>query len=401
MRGRVGASATLAFLALLAATVGGVRAEEKVRAEARSGTAKTKPYRKTLAFGRGYRLPVGIAAAAKPAVREAKIDGERLLIVDVDANGRFDDPLVDAWTFLARPVGTKRRFLFPLESAITLGVQAIHVEVARDGSSVAYRIEPVAGAERFARGLARLNDLRIRNGIPPVLGDEALMAAAEKHIRYMIRNGSYGHEQTRGAPEYSEEGARAGTYSVIDWGVTLEQASERWWATLFHRLPISDPRDRRVGPARGGSRVMVYVPEPPPSVEWDWPVLVPAPDTEDVPTHAGREIPLSYPEGTQPGYPITLLFPYLRSDVTDVTAELRTKGRRGKAVPVHLSTPARPAHPTISRNHGAICLIPQEALVPRTTYEVRVEYTWEDTVRTRTWSFRTGRVQRPPGNEGR
>jgi hypothetical protein len=368
-----------------------------------SKSARLKAWKKKLVFHRRYRLPKDLEAAETPGVRTGKLGKRALLFLDVDGDGTFDELGIDGW---AHPKGVKReadRFVFPLRDSVVLDGQVIRYRVHADGSRVDYEPTPIEAGPNILAGLAKLNDLRMQSGLLPVGLDAERSAKARKHVRYMVLNDAYGHGEEKGRPGYSEDGAWAGIYSVIDWGVTLEEAAERWWATLYHRLSLSDDRLEAVGAAASDGYAM-FVPR-----SWvgegnvDWPGIVPAPHSHGIATRAGRERPLPFPDGEQPGYPITLQFPGWNDVVTDAKAVLRSVSRKGrtKRVPVYFSDFRRPAHASRRGNDGAICLIPVKPLEAYTVYRVHVIYTWRGTPCEREWTFTTGPERKPPGKYAR
>ncbi len=377
---------------LLLCTPGPVGAEPKPFEK----HAKTFSVKKPPPLRVAHKLPEGVKASATMGVCKAKVGKVQLLFVDVDGNGAFDDAGVDGWTFERMPAKARMHYVFPHAPSLVLGANVAHYRVAKDGSGVDFTLTKPKLSAAVRAGVEMLNRLRVRNALPPVPVDATRSKACAKHINYMIVNDAYGHAESADKKGWSEDGAYAGIHSVIDALVGLDDASIRWFATLYHRWPISDPRVTSVGAGTGGSYAMFSSIRDMKDQRWAWPVIVPAPDSEDQPTTAGRERPLPYPPGESVGYPITLQFPAWTSAVTKVKAALRLKGPKGTEVPCYVTSPLNPANPSRDRNDGNICLLAKQPLKAKTLYWVQVDYEWNGEKEQRTWSFRTGRARELP-----
>lgn len=117
--------------------------------------------------------------------------------------------------------------------------------------------------------LRRLNALRAQAGLGAVALDDELSRGCRLHAAYVVRNledpkvGGIGiHDEDPSLPGYTKEGARAGAASVIALAPDAAESVDSWMATLYHRLPLLDPRVRRVGygqafhPTRGWATVL-------------------------------------------------------------------------------------------------------------------------------------------------
>jgi len=356
----------------------------------------TKRVKKAPALRVVQRLPKDIQAAAQPGVRLARLGKTSVLFVDVNGDGRFDDRLVDGWTPAVMPAKARTHYVFPLGDALVLGADVVRYRVAADAVRVDFTLVRAKASREVRAGLVRLNVLRVRNALPPLSLHAVRSAACAKHVAYMKIHASYAHEEVEGRRGWSKDGAYAGIHSVIDLQVTLAEAFDRWFATLHHRWPLTDPRLTAVGAAVGDPYAMCSPLVDKRDERWGWPVLVPASDSEDQPTRAGRELPNPYPVGEAAGYPITLQFPTWRSAVGGVRAIVRKRGPAGAEVACRVSWPGTPANPERERNDGVICLIPRRPLAARTVYWVQVDYTWREVAERRTWTFCTGVDRGPP-----
>lgn len=244
--------------------------------------------------------------------------------------------------------------------------------------------------------LAKVNSVRKAAGLGEVTLDADLSKACTLHARYLIRNDGHPSVQGLGAhdedpklPGFTEEGRRAGKSSDIAF-TDLPVAVDQWMASLFHRIPILDPRLQYVGMAaeKGGKWGWVTLMEVTSGLKGAAPadpVLWPPDKMKDVPTDLGRELPNPIPKDAdgKGGYPVTATFPFGKP-VTEASMVLRI----GKAdVPVWLSTPDQPADARFQRN--TVCVIARDALKPRTSYTVELSATVSGKAVRRTWSFTT------------
>lgn len=243
--------------------------------------------------------------------------------------------------------------------------------------------------------LARLNAVRARAGLAAVAHDDALAAAAAAHADYLRLNVPDRrtttldpHAEEPGRPGWSAAGAAAAATADISWRGDLDLAVDAWLGTLYHRLPLLEPRLARVGvaSARGATspiHVMAFAAEGPPAAAA---VAHPADGEAGVPIgfavagEASDPVPGGWRAGA--GYPITLALP---APFTLASAELRDAAEA--SVPCHVSDPARPA---TDRPQGRVaCLIPRDVLAPATTYRVRAVLDLAGRREERAWAFTT------------
>jgi hypothetical protein len=314
-----------------------------------------------------YLLPEGRTAAAAPVCRLAKkVAGANLVFADLDGNGRFDDPGVDGWTVEGNA------YLVPFETPLVVGAQEVRVQFAPDSSEIRFRAAAIPGTPACVDGLALLNELRLRNGIPPVSLDAGLSRACELHSAYCSQNGIT-HDEVRGRPGYTEEGERAGKASSVAGTPSPSDAVAALYCEFYHRFSVTDPWTRTVGIGVSGHFTTLDGSSSRADRPWRWPVVVPAPGTAGQPRDFDRrERPVPYPERLVPGLPITLLF--TGNDVREVKAELRAGPKGRAAVPFLLSWPGNPANPAFPDNFSAIALIPEARLEADTAYSYRVSF---------------------------
>src|SRR5262249_11873808 len=140
-------------------------------------------------------------------------------------------------------------------------------------------------------------------------------------------------------------------------------------ASLFHRVPVLDPKLNKIGfgYAKGGKEGGYVVLDTVSSREGKdspIPILYPADQQKDVPLlFAEGEFPSPIPQGKpdKAGYPVTVIFS-LDAVVKDVTASL--KDGANKEVAVWPSSPEKPAAGQKDYQRNTICLIPHAPLRP-------------------------------------
>ncbi len=277
----------------------------------------------------------------------------------------------------------------------------------RLGGTVIYRARRVKGPPKksvtVADFIERLNVHRRAAGVPEVNHRLDLSRACDLHALYLAKNA--GREETKGLkahtedpklPGYSEEGARAGTSSVIHYfGISrdLTDSVDSLMATLYHRVQMLDPRLETSGVGwafdRDGASVVVMHIAMTTGAAGDEPVASPGADQKDVPLEfglGGRETPDPVPaESRGPsGYPITIQFPWVPKEIT---ARLLLDG---KEVECWLSTPQRPARGDWPQPKVA-CLIPKKPLEAVRTYTVEAAAKKGDVAWTKTWGFTTAK----------
>jgi uncharacterized protein YkwD len=103
------------------------------------------------------------------------------------------------------------------------------------------------------RLLTEANACRKNAGLPAVQLDDTLSQGCRQHARYLILNkdsraveGLKMHKEDPSLPGYSREGARAASGLIAAIG-NPDAAVGDWMATLYHRLPLLNPRLERIG----------------------------------------------------------------------------------------------------------------------------------------------------------
>jgi hypothetical protein len=261
-------------------------------------------------------------------------------------------------------------------------------------------LAPQQSEDPEKQALERINWFRKTAGLELVSADPALSKACLAHAQYLAKNANHPstqglgmHKEDPELPGYTKEGAKAGASSVIFPTGDLVGAVNGWMASLFHRIPLLDPKLTKVGLgfAKGGKYGGFFVVDTVSIRKGDdstKPVLYPADQQKDVPLKFGPEYPTPIPEDKEKnaGYPVTVIFSE-DNEVKDVTASL--KDGAGKEVEVYLSTPEKPAGDHKGYQRNTVCLIAKAPLKPGTTYTVSVKATVNQEAWSQTWSFTT------------
>jgi hypothetical protein len=233
-------------------------------------------------------------------------------------------------------------------------------------------------------------------GLPAVELDPKLGQGCMEHAEYMRLNrnteamvGLNAHRQRPNLPGATRAGAACAKRANLFPGVSdFEAAVDGWMAGLYHRRPILAPPLGKIGvgysklPDGSYMAALMFVDGNDPR-DATWPIAYPANQQTAVPLDFANEVPNPIPGRGRAGYPITLQFPPF-DKVTGVKATLSA---HGKDVPVHLSSPERPA--TSFGQYGVVCLIPKLPLSPQTRYDVHVEAVWKGKPVSQRWSFTT------------
>jgi hypothetical protein len=358
-------------------------------AAAQDRSARLSPAKRKSAFRFAYALPDGKTAVEDPEMRQAKLGRDVVYFFDVDGNGAFGDLGVDAWALPKMP------YAMPLEESTIIGTATFSWTVAEDGKEVRYSIVPLPITPAQREILIHFNNWRMMNGLPAVTVDADLSDHCAKHCAYMERHG-FEHTEEEGKDGYTAEGAAAGLRSCLS-EADPKNSVTMFYASFYHRLPLIHPGTRAIGIGTSKTYSAIDGLTRKEDRAWQYPIVVPAPNTFAHPTHFAPELPRPFPEGMVCGFPITLTFD--RGAIAAVKArvvrriegrEARATGRTEEPVACRTSWPGNPANEKHADNRMTICIIPETPLRPVTTYEVAVAYTLDGAARETKWLFNTG-----------
>ncbi|HLY74431.1 MAG TPA: hypothetical protein VKU80_09955 [Planctomycetota bacterium] len=249
--------------------------------------------------------------------------------------------------------------------------------------------------QSLAPEAAVMTEIRIRSAVRPVALDPKKCADCEKHCDYLklnkLADGSGGlasHQEDPAKPGYTPEGAEAGRKSDIGFTGNITHAILGLYASVWHAVPIVDPRLREFAVGHRNGVNMVYFTATEGSQD----------RISTLPPDGGIGFPRSFcEEGEYPnpalgtdygkgcGFPIfvRLVTPYrelLSAEVTDGA---------GKRVAGTVSSPAKPANPEWPTNSNCAAFIPSKPLFPNMLY--RVKFTFKEDSEPVSWSFTTGK----------
>jgi hypothetical protein len=233
--------------------------------------------------------------------------------------------------------------------------------------------------------------------------DPDISKGCSLHAQYLAKNSN--HPSTKGLgihnedpklPGYTEEGEKSGKFSNVVETVDPVNLVDWCMASLFHRVPVLDPKLTKVGfgYAKGGKLGGYVVLDTVTSREGKeaaTPIIYPIDKQKEVPLlFAQGENPSPIPEGKpdKAGYPVTVFFA-LDAEVKLVSASLKDSAK--KDVPVWLSSPDMPAAGRKDYQRNTICLIPQAPLRPNTSYTITVKALVDKQEWSKTWSFSTAK----------
>lgn len=164
------------------------------------------------------------------------------------------------------------------------------------------------------RMMDTLNSWRQALGMPPQWPDRARSSACREHHEFWVANGFSGHDQVKGAPKASATGARAGqASSVTNSPDGPDFVRDISW-TLLHRNSCVAHASEGVGAWSGEAGGLLWGGGHD-ARDRGFPILVPGPGMDGVPTLCEPEIPVpdKNPDfyKTQRGAPLSVSWPRL------------------------------------------------------------------------------------------
>lgn len=326
-------------------------------------------------------------------------NGKEFAILDVNANGRFDDSGTDVLVW-------DKKTAFKIGEKVVIGEDEWDAKVTASGNSVTWgkgmgfstAFEKVKGDNSIDGGLALWNGIRASIGAPPVKRDPKLEEWGNKHIEYMKAIGNLQHPEDKGNPKYSDEGNRAGMGSCLGRGSRDPQSAIMGQLTCFlHRIPLINPELEMtsfcVDPA--GWSAFDHANGAKRKFDWKGPIAYPPDGANDFgPYWAGNEGPCPIPGGPPEGgvgQPVTLTFaPHEKvKNGKLVLSEGSTE------VDGWLSAPDKPAVAMFGDNCQTICFIAKQPLKAKTAYSVKVTAEVNGKPFEKSWKFTTSESNMP------
>ncbi len=336
-----------------------------------------------------YNASIDVENLDRERLRSFELEGRELWLVDVDGDGAFGGK-TDGWA------DARYRYLVPWRGTVWIESGEYAITIDLEAKQVRYRDAMPNVDPNVQEVLCRLNEWRMLQGMPPATLDEELTKGCQEHAAYCDANGM-SHAQDPNKEGASPAGAEAAANACIV-GFRGPSAVDAMARSFYHRLPILHPATERYGIGIGRRTTVIDGLRGRSRRSWPGPILVPAPGSAANSTTAASEQPVPHPERQSRrafGCPITVTFPPTAfgaaPPVTDVEAQLFFGKPDGPTVKVVVSSPEDPANVTRPDNDLSICIFPQHALRPRSTYVARVAYTLKGERKQLEWEFRTGR----------
>lgn len=257
--------------------------------------------------------------------------------------------------------------------------------------------------------LQYLNIFRQEANLPPLLENTTWSLDSAQHSRYMTYTGNLGHSQDSTSQYYSSNGQTAGENGNIAAGFIgsdpFKWAFNYWMSAPFHAIPIIDPqlattgfaeyRDpsaaqpltatldvrRGLGPLPEGVSYPIMFPR---DGGLTWVLRYSLPEfPEALSTCTGYQQPTGAPIILQIGD--GSLVPNVTASAVFRDGEPLAHCRFDETNFTHPNEFRQRSARLILDNRDAIVIIPQQPLLPDSTYSVRIDANGQ----TYTWSFRT------------
>jgi len=263
-------------------------------------------------------------------------------------------------------------------------------------------------ADHQVKAYQQLNDLRAQLGAAPVGQDLAIAKAAQSHAQFYVQHKSE-YTKSNLSPHFQDpsfgdgftgknhgQRMKAAGFSgpvggeVMAFSGSVSGAINGWLATLYHRIPLIDPRSALMGfgmAQQGNARTEVMDFSPRGSKSDDPIIVYPWPGQDTVSrSWNGAESP--QPKPPPSGYPsgpmITATLPFAGQFGDDH----KLLGPDGSEIPHMWLTPANdPAMKTFANSSAA--LYPHKPLAADTTYTVHLPLQKNAEEHTLIWRFTT------------
>ncbi|MBA2482273.1 MAG: hypothetical protein H0V44_16545 [Planctomycetes bacterium] len=310
----------------------------------------------------------------------------QVAIVDVDGDGVFNEPGVDAMA-----IG-EGEYAFPLPDAgerwCTATLDVTGLAFGPMGEQPTLVGKPLTTTIPEAMPvLTGINEERLKAGLTPRPENTVLSAPLQKHIAYMVGTGTLAHPEQAGSPNYSADGHDAGMNSILSMGNPAPGVAAGMVATFYHRQDVVRPDTRGFGVGYGGRfggidgrRALAGQPR--------WPVIIPVPDQSAVPTRFAHESPDPIGGDREAGFPITA---YFGTDaLTMNTWKLELLDKSGpKSIDCYVFDGKVGGDVSFNRYQRVAGLIAKDPLQSASLYRVSMTVDVAGTPWTKTWQFST------------
>jgi hypothetical protein len=313
--------------------------------------------------------------------------------------------LIDSQSVPAKYDEDSRSIVYTPQSPIPSGAHHIRCKATFDGkytfskewdTSVApdavSALAPPTDLQKQILGLA--NERRHSLGLPDLQIDDRLDAAATAHAAYLAANKIVGHDESPTAPGFvgltggdrcETFGWCTGSWEGVTFGeATLSQALDDLFDAPYHRVPFLQPGLTYFGSSSADTRTTLLFG----TTQTAAVTVSPADGQSGIPiqweSHEDPNPLRGHTDSNLCGYPIVIAefgVPAAeRLQVTSATLQSST----GANVDIWLQTPANDEFLT-----NAAIIIPQQPLLPGTTYTATAEMTSGDKSFSKTWKFTT------------
>ncbi len=311
---------------------------------------------------------------------------EAIAVVDVDGDGVFNEPGVDAVALGAATLA------FPLPRADERWCTATHeltgFAFGPRGDDVSLSGRPLTTMlPETAPLMADINAQRLLYGLTPRGEDAALSAPLQKHCLYMVGTGVLAHPEEQSRPGYSADGHEAGMSSILSQGTAAGNVAEMMVATFYHRQDVVRPDTLAFGVGYAGKfggidgRRHLGGPQ-------RWPIVIPHADAVGVPLRFQTEAPDPIAGDKEAGFPITVYFGAGGALLKEARLEALDKNGL-RAVECYRFDAAEGGSVDFNRFQNVVGLIAKEPLAAATHYQVTMVVDIGGTPWNRTWRFAT------------
>jgi len=316
-----------------------------------------------------------------------QIGADHLQVIDVAGDGTFATPGAtalawDGCTYAFAVPAADQRWCTPhyVCTGLTVDAATHHATV---------RAKPLATALAATLPLlTNLNQLRAGLGLTPRPEDPLLSTGLQQHCHYMNLAGNLSVSENQGQAGYSPEGDDAAKNSLVGHDPDMAGVPMYFLCKFYHRIDLVRPGTTAFGLGSEGIFSAIDGRRDLPS-GGPWPVLIPAPDADGVPTAFSPESPDPLGGQGAGGFAITAYFDSAPT-LTAWSLKKAGAGQPATDVPCLVFDSTQGGMVAYNRIEKVAALIPKEPLAAKSVYQVSMTVTLDGTTWTRQWSFTTG-----------
>ncbi len=350
-----------------------------------------------------YRHPVtGDWAYFSAVYRQAKLPKGTISFFDMDCDGKWFEPKVDAVMLGARSAVAP---IMPVKWYYDWNLTDLEFTGSGKKMKLKAKLVPIKCYPDERAAMAVLNDFRMEMGLPLLPLDEELSRKCRIYAKFISMNGadmadwSIVQNPKPGHLGYTPEceEMKRSIFFCFDGAIT---AMEDLIGQFYHRTQFFFPDTKGFGIGEDGV-VSVFNGEylrDEEYMKWNYPIMIPAPEqTIRYYVYYGKyggETPDPRPGGASCSFPISLQWENASHEIDDVKAKLFYVDKRKKKeveVSSYCFWPKRPAHPTRPNNEGQILILGEKPFKRGARYHVTVEYTIDGKKEKQDWYFNTSK----------